>query len=140
MIFIVFHFIMNSSNTTPRKSYSIQYKLKIIAYCKQHSRKQTCAKFHIHTSMLCRWIQLEPILIQKQSTACNASTHIKRWLGTPGRYPIQYRNKIEHDLYDWIYDNRRQYISIRYSDLQQKMLSIVPTTSFKAFYGWISYF
>ena len=99
---------MNSSNTTPRKSYSIQYKLNVIAYCRQHSRKQTCDKFHIHTSMLCRWIQLEPMLIQKQSTACNASTHTKRRLGTPGRYPIYYRNKIEDQLYEWILHQRRE--------------------------------
>ena len=77
--------------------------------------------------MLCRWIQLEPIL--QQSITSNTPTHSKRRLGTPGRYPIHYRNKIEDQLYERISHHRRECTSIRYSDIQQKMLSLIPSTS-----------
>ena len=104
MIFSSFSFQNDRIKEIPRKSYSIPYKLKVIAYSKHHTRRETCDLFDIYTSMLCRWIQQESLLQQSITT----SYHTNRRLGTPGRYPIYYRNKTEDQLYEWILHQRRE--------------------------------
>ena len=47
---------MNTPQFIPRKSYTIAYKLQVIDYALLHSISPAAQLFHLHHSMIYRWI------------------------------------------------------------------------------------
>jgi hypothetical protein len=119
------------SRGLPRKSYSIDYKLKVLAYCDLHGRQSTMQQFHIDSSMICRWLQSRDKLLS------TASGNNKYRTGNPGR--LVTHSSIETELYQWIINKRSAGISIPLCTVQQQMLLLTHRIDphFKASTGWL---
>lgn len=113
----------------PRKSYTVQYKLRVIEYSEQYSAKVASKIFNIHLSMIGRW--------KKKLMQMKESKPTLRRVGAPGRmvsYPV-----LECELNEWIVNQRRQALPVSYTDVKEKMLTLAPS-SFKASNSWLSGF
>ena len=117
----------SASDTKPRKSHSIQYKLKCVAYYRQHAdtinQSQAARQLNIHKSMLSRWLRQESQLqeLYQRQHLTSQDGHYRCRLRRPtvngrGAYPAQ-----ERLLLQWIHAQRDQFQPVTYSDIQLKM-------------------
>ena len=115
----------------PRKSYTASYKLRVLDHALAFGSSVACRVFGIDASMLCRWRQRGDVLRSADGTC--------RRVGRPGR-PVTFP-ELENVLYQWFMSQRRFYLPITYSDIQQRMLELVQQNhhhTFKASNTWPS--
>ena len=125
---------MNTPQFIPRKSYTIAYKLQVIDYALLHCIFTAAQLFHLHVSMIYRWIPRREEMMMILSDC--KSTERKRRMGSPGRR-VEYPEEELH-LHAWINDQRLLGVPPVYPDIQEKMLTMTaPSCSFKASYGWL---
>lgn len=126
-----------SSPVVPRKSYSVDYKLKVLAFCDQHGRRLTMARFCIDSSMLSRWIMKRGELISIHKTCRNNKKRYRA--GAPGRRPVHYVSGTEKQLHEWIQQQRSECSVISMSMVQDEMLKHTRDShpGFKASFGWL---
>ena len=113
----------------PRKSFTIQYKISVIEFALEFSAKKASSTFHIHPSMISRWIKQRHDFLSLHKKELT-----KRRLGSPGRkvsFPAQ-----EILLNQFIQRARGQGFPVSYRKIQTEMKAICPS-QFKASYGWL---
>lgn len=120
---------MISTSRIPRKSYTSQYKLKVLDYADIKSNTEACERFNISPSMISRW--------RAKRDALSTSRKTCKRVGNSGR-PVSYPD-CERELYQWLLNERDLLHPVTYADLREKMLELTDK-GFKASSGWLSGF
>lgn len=110
----------------PRKSYSCQYKLRVLDYAASTSNTAACTLFNICPSMISRW-KSKRHDIERSKKTCKRVGHS----GRPISFP-----QTEHILHRWVVDEREQLFPVSLADIREKMNELTHN-QFKASSGWL---
>ena len=94
----------------PRKSYTVKYKLQVLALVDNYSLSFISLKLRIPKSNICKWRQQRDKLL----LCCNQNS---RKIGSGKRvdYP-----KEETELFEWVMDQRQKLVPITLQDVRNE--------------------
>src|SRR5688500_3747850 len=98
-----------------RTSYSLEQKMEVVTYAKQHGRDKAADYFGLNGSMVGRWMKAST----KWTTEINKNSK-RVGSGRRAFYP-----EAEKKLYSWIIQQRKQALAVTYDIIRNKMFAIL---------------
>jgi len=108
-----------------RTSYSIEQKIVVVKYAKEHGNNKAAEHFDINRSMVERWVTA--------SSTWNVGINEKSKRVGSGRKA--FFPEAEKRLYEWIIEQRKQGLVVSYTILRSKMLEILREVEMLELYG-----
>jgi hypothetical protein len=107
-----------------RRTYTIEKKMEVVNFAKQHGRNRAANHFNLNGSMVGRWIKASVNWTTEKS-----SKRKKIGSGRKALFP-----EAERVLYEWIIEQRKQGLAVTYALIQNKMKEILSEPSMIARY------
>lgn len=108
-----------------RTSYSIEQKIQVVTYAKEHGRNRAAGHFNLNPSMVGRWVTAS----SNWSIENNGKSK-RLGSGRKALFP-----EAEKRLYDWTIEQRKQGLVVSYTILRSKMLEILKEDDMLEIYG-----